>query len=180
MQSLIRLHDSVFGLVSRLLSPWFLPTAARLSFASVLLLFFWNSGKTKVGENIFTPSLGAYAQIFPKKMEALGYDPSLMSNFDVLVVLMGTYAEFVLPAMVVIGLFTRLASLGMIGFIIVMTIVDITGHNVDAVTIGQMFDRQPFGLIADQRLLWLFILIIPVINGPGPISVDYMLSKFKK
>ncbi len=53
MQSLIRLHDRVFGLVFNLLSPWFLPTAARFSFASVLLLFFWNSGKTKLGDSIF-------------------------------------------------------------------------------------------------------------------------------
>lgn len=180
MKFILNLHDAVFDMVSRLFGPWFLATAARLSFASVLLLFFWNSGKTKIGANIFSPSSGAYIQIFPKRMEEFGYDTSMFSGLDTLVILLGTWAEFILPAMVVIGLFTRLASLAMIGFIGVMTIVDITGHGLDAGTIGQAFDRLPYDLIADQRLLWIFILLVPVINGAGPLSVDYILSKFKK
>lgn len=180
MNKILNLHDRVFQIVSDLLSPWFLPTAARFSFASVLLLFFWNSGKTKLGENIFTPSFGAYSQVFPRKIEALGYDESLLSTFDVMIVLMGTYAEFVLPALIVLGLFTRLASLGMIGFIIVMSIVDVYGHGVDAATIGTMFDRLPYGLLMDQRLLWIFILVVPVINGAGPISLDYILRRLRK
>lgn len=180
MTKILDLHDWVFQTISRLLSPWFLPTAARFSFASVLLFFFWNSGKTKLGDDIFTPSFGAYSQILPTKIEAVGYDEELLSTFDVMIVLFGTYAEFILPAMVVIGLFTRLASLGMIGFIVMMSVVDIYGHGIDAATIGTMFDRISNGLILDQRLMWVFILLVPVINGAGPISVDYLLRKFRK
>lgn len=180
MNTILNLHDRVFEMVNRLLGPWFIATAARVIFASVLLQFFWSSGKTKLGDSIFELSLGAYAQVFPKKLEALGYDISQMSGFDTLVVFAGTYAEFLLPAMVVLGLFTRLASIGMIGFIGVMTIVDITGHGLDAGTIGVMFDRLPYGLIADQRLMWVFVLVIPIIMGAGPLSVDYLLNKFRK
>lgn len=180
MNALLNLHDRIFDTVNRLFGPWLIATAARLVFASVLLQFFWNSGKTKLGDSIFELSLGAYAQVFPKKLEALGYDTSMMSGFDTLVVFAGTYAEFILPAMVVIGLFTRLASIGMIGFIGVMTLVDITGHGLDAATIGVMFDRLPYGLIADQRLLWIFVLVVPIIYGAGPISADYLLKKLKK
>ena len=32
--------------------------SARLVFASTLLVFFWNSAKTKVGDHIFSPSIG--------------------------------------------------------------------------------------------------------------------------
>jgi len=180
MQFLIRLHDSIFASITKLLAPWFLATTARISFTSVLLLFFWSSGKTKIGESIFTPSFGAYAQIFPVKFESLGYDESLMSRLDTLVVLLGTYAEFILPAMIALGLFTRLASVGMIGFIIMMSIVDITGHQADATTIGQMFDRVPYGLILDQRLLWIFVLLVLTIKGGGPLSLDYILMRFRK
>ncbi len=180
MEFLINLHDRFFAGVSKLLSPWFLPTAARFSFASILLLFFWNSGKTKIGDGIFSPSVGAYAQIFPKKLEAFGYDTSAMSGLDTLIVLLGTYAEFVLPALIAIGLLTRLASVGMIGFIVVMSVVDITGHDADASTIGQMFDRLPYGLILDQRMLWVFLLLVLIVKGAGPISADYLLRRFRK
>ena len=180
MQLIINLHDRLFSTIHALLAPWFLTTAARFSFTSVTLLFFWNSGKTKIGENIFSPSFGSYAQIFPKKFESLGYNASLMSGFDTLVVLLGTYAEFILPAMIALGLFTRLASVGMIGFIGMMSIVDIYGHTVDATTIGSMFDGLPNGVIMDQRLLWVFLLMVLVIKGGGPISLDYILTKFRK
>jgi putative oxidoreductase len=180
MQLILNLHDRIFTAIHAFFAPWFLTTAARFSFTSVTLLFFWNSGKTKIGDSIFSPSFGAYAQVFPKKFESLGYDESLMSGFDTLVVLLGTYAEFILPAMIALGLFTRLASLGMIGFIGMMSVVDIYGHNADATTIGAMFDRLPYGLIMDQRLLWVFLLLVLVIKGGGPISMDYILTKFRK
>ena len=175
MRKLFTLHDRIFQSISNIFLPWFIPTAARFTFASVLLFFFWNSAKTKVGDSIFSPSLGSYGQIFPKKLESVGYDISQMSGLDTLIVLMGTYAEFLLPLLVTIGLFTRLSSLGMIGFIIVMTLVDITGHNADPTTIGAMFDRISSSLILDQRLMWMFILLVLVLKGGGPLSVDRLL-----
>jgi putative oxidoreductase len=42
-----------------------------------------------------------------------------MSIFHWAVVVAGTLAEFILPLLIVIGLFTRLAAFGMIGFVIV-------------------------------------------------------------
>lgn len=180
MLFILNIHDRIFTAIQAFLGPWFLTTAARFSFTSVTLLFFWSSGKTKIGDGIFSPSFGAYAQIFPKKFESLGYDESLMSGLDTLVVLLGTYAEFILPAMIALGLFTRLASVGMIGFIGMMSIVDVYGHNADTTTIGKMFDRLPYGLIMDQRLLWVFLLLVLVIKGGGPISLDYILTKFRK
>ena len=180
MQSILNLHDRIFSAIHAFLGPWFITTAARFSFTSVTLLFFWTSGKTKIGDRIFSPSFGSYAQIFPKKFESLGYDESLMSGLDTLIVLLGTYAEFILPAMIALGLFTRLASVGMIGFISVMSLVDITGHNADATTIGQMFDRLPYGIIMDQRLLWVFVLLVLVIKGGGPLSIDSLLKLFRK
>lgn len=100
-----------------------------------------------------------------------------MSVLDTLIVLAGTYAEFILPALILIGLFTRLSSLAMIGFIVVMSIVDITGHGASAKTIGALFDRIQDGVIADQRLLWIFPLIYLIIKGAGAISVDGLLGR---
>ncbi len=177
ISKLTTLHNAVFGGIERALDGWALGLLARLVFSSVTMLFFWNSAKTKIGDSIFSPSTGAYAQIFPKKFEAVGYDSDALSALDTLIVLLGTYAEFILPALILIGLFTRLSSAAMIGFIVVMSIVDITGHGADAKTIGTIFDRIQDGVILDQRLLWVFPLVYLIIKGAGAISVDGLLGR---
>ncbi len=175
MNSLISLHNTIVGRVfGSGNSDWLITTIARFVFAAVLLRFFWTSAVTKL-DGIFSPSVGAYAQIFPKKFESVGYDPSQMSFLDTLIVIAGTYGEFILPFLVVVGLLTRLSSLGMIGFIFVMSIVDITGHNADASTIGMWFDRHSGSLILDQRLFWVMLLVTLILKGGGPISVDRLL-----
>lgn len=159
---------------------WLLPTLARLIFAGVLLLYFWVSGLTKTGDGlsgIFIPSTGAYVQIFPKMMEGFGYDTSQFSWWQKLIVLAGTWAEFILPALLVLGLFTRLAAIGMIGFVVVQSLTDLYGHGAlhDPKTFGAWFDRFPDAAILDQRAFWIFVLLVLVIKGAGPISFDQAL-----
>lgn len=157
-----------------------LPDLARLSFAAVLLNYYWASGLTKLGDGIFgflSPSVGAYAQIFPKQMEAVLYDTSQLGVFHWAVVVAGTWAEFLLPVLLVLGLLTRYAAVGMIGFIMVQTLTDLFGHGVieHAATVGKLFDRLPDAPILDQRLLWVFLLITLVIKGGGLLSLDRVL-----
>lgn len=180
MNRLISLHDSIFEQVAKLDS--LLPILARFVFAAVLLPYFWASGMTKLGDGVFgflSPSLGAYAQIFPKAMEAASYDVSQLGLFHWMVVIAGTWAEFILPLLIVIGLFTRLAALGMIGFVAVQTLTDLFGHGgiEHSETLGAWFDRFPDSLIMDQRAFWVFVLIVPVIKGAGMMSVDYVLRR---
>lgn len=160
---------------------WLLPTLARLLFAAILLMYFWVSAMTKLGDGltgIFAPSTGAYVQIFPRMMEAVGYDTDQLTLFHSLVVLAGTWAEFILPALIVLGLFTRLAALGMIGFIAVQSLTDLYGHGgwEDTKVLGAWFDRFADGIILDQRALWVFILLVLVIKGAGPLSFDRALN----
>lgn len=61
----------------------------------------------------------------------------------------------------------------MVGFIFVQSIVDIAGHGVEA---GGWFDRASDGLILDQRLFWIFILMVLVLKGAGPVSLDKWLK----
>lgn len=158
-----------------------LPVLARFIFAAVLLLYFWKSALTKLGDGItglFQPSTGAYVQIFPRAFEAAGYDSSQLSLFQHLVVLAGTWAEFVLPALIIVGLLTRLAALGMIGFVAVQSLTDLYGHGGIAHpgTLGAWFDRLPDGLILDQRAFWVFVLLVLVIKGAGPLSLDRLFA----
>lgn len=155
-----------------------LPLLARTCFAAVLLMYFWTSGLTKL-DGAFTPSIGAYAQIFPRAMEAAGYDISQMGVLRWLVVLAGSWAELVLPALIVLGLATRLAALGMIGFVDVQSLTDIIGHAASPATIGAWFDAASDALILDQRALWVLVLLMLVLKGAGPLSLDRVLAVWR-
>ncbi|MDE0984943.1 MAG: DoxX family protein [Yoonia sp.] len=149
-----------------------MPTLSRLTFAGVLLVYYWNSGMTKLGDGIFgflAPRSGAYKQIFPKAFEATGYDTSQLSIFHWAVVTGGTIAEFVLPLLIVVGLLTRLSAIAMIGFIIVQSLTDLFGHGAD---LGGWFNRASGELIADQRAFWILALLILVFKGAGPLALD--------
>lgn len=180
MHILISLHNSLFGFVQRHAGPW-LPTLARFVFAATLLMYFWKSAVTKLGDGllgIFFPSAGAYVQIFPKAMEAVSYDVSQLGFFHWLVALAGTWAEFILPALLVLGLLTRLSALGLIVFVLVQSFTDVLGHGAtDAKTLGAWFDGAAGSLILDQRAFWVFLLIVPVVLGPGPLSLDRLLGR---
>ncbi len=160
----------------------FLPFVARFVFAAVLLVYFLNSAQTKLGDGalgLFFPSSGAYAQIFPRAMEAVSYDSSQLSVFHQIVVAVGMWAEFIIPFLIVTGLFSRLAALGMIGFIVVQSLTDLYGHGgiAHAQTLGGWFDRAPDGLILDQRALWVFLLLTLVLKGGGALSVDRLIFR---
>ncbi len=159
-----------------------LPVLARLIFAAVLLPYFWASALTKLGDGplgILQPSAGAYAQIFPRAFEAASYDTAAMSWMQWAVTVAGTWAEFVLPLLLVLGLLTRLAAVGMIGFIVAQSLTDLYGHGgiAHAATLGAWFDRSPDGVILDQRALWVFLLAVPGVMGGGWPALDRVLFR---
>lgn len=178
MNILISLHHSIFARLER--DVWILPSVARLLFAAIFATYYWVSGLTKLGDGvfgIFSPSAGAYAQIFPRAIEAAGYDTSQLSIFHTLVVLAGTWAEFILPFLIVVGLLTRLSALAMIGFVLMQTLTDLYGHRAidEPSTVGTWFDKIPDSVILDQRALWIFLLLVIVVKGAGPLSADRLL-----
>lgn len=174
------LHNTVFNAVQSNLSPWLPGLFARFVFAAVLMVYYLNSATTKVGEGIagfFSVDDAAYFQMLPKVVEQFDYDASQIPLVPYqLIVYAGTYAEFILPLLIVAGLFTRIAAIGMIGFVIVQSVVDITGHHADAETIGSWFDRFSDATILDQRAMWVFLLLYLVVYGAGKLSLDHVFS----
>lgn len=174
------LHDKVFGGLQNGLQDWFLGLFARLVFAAVLFVYFFNSAMTKIGEGAFgflTVTDNAYFQILPSVVERYEFDVSQVPVFPYkLIVMAGTYGEIILPILIVIGLFTRIAALGMIGFVLVQSYVDIAFHGADEKTIGAWFDRLSDSVISDQRALWVFLLVYLVLRGAGAVSLDYLFG----
>ncbi|WP_415921049.1 DoxX family protein [Tateyamaria sp. SN6-1] len=169
MTAIARIRTALFDPMDQ--SDWVLPTLARVTFLAVFFFYFLNSAGTKIEGSLFSPSAGAFGQIFPKAAEAVLWDVTQLTGFQRLVIFLGTLAEYVLPVLIVIGLFTRLAALAMIGFVIVQTAVDVTGHGV---ALGTWFNNVPE--LIDQRSLWVFLLAVLVIKGAGPLSVDRFLA----
>jgi putative oxidoreductase len=66
----------------------------------------------------------------------------------------------------------------MIGFVGVMSLTDIYGHGIDAQTIGALFDGDPYAVIADQRLLWVIMLVVLMATGGGTFSLDAVVSRW--
>lgn len=176
LKQLLALPDRAIAWVEPLSVP-VLTTLARFIFAAVLLVYFINSGLTKIPDgfaNLISPSFNAFAQIFPKGAEAASYDVTAATSFQKLVILAGTWAEFVLPILLVLGLFTRAAALGMIGFVVVQSLTDIFGHGGE---LGAWFDAPSDAVILDQRAFWVFLLLYLVFRGGGPLSLDRFILR---
>lgn len=159
---------------------WLVPSLARLAFAGVLLGYFMTSVGTKLGPGLtgfLHPTDGAFVQIYPRLTQAAGYDTSQIGLLPHLIVIAGTMAEAVLPILITIGLFTRLAALGMIGFVLLQSLTDVFGHGVTGADLGAWFDAASDALILDQRAFWMLAFVTLITMGGGPLSVDRILSK---
>jgi putative oxidoreductase len=178
---LAALHARLFDTIERGAQGWFIGLFARLTFLAVLFGYFFNSWTTKAGEGlsgILSVRDSAWYQIAPWAVEAAGGDVGKVGFIDDMIVHAGTYAELLLPLMIVAGLFARVAALGMIGFVAVQSFVDIRFHGVGPETTGSLFDRFPDSVIADQRLLWVFLLAMIVIKGAGAVSLDQLADRW--
>ena len=120
-----------------------LSLGARLSLGAI----FFMSGRTKV-EGFLTVTDGAYA-LFRDEYKVPIVPPELAAH-------MAAYAEHLLPVLLVLGLFTRLSALGLLG----MT------------TVIQLFvypDAWP------THLSWATLALFLVGRGAGPVSLDHWL-----
>ncbi len=180
MKRLISLHNDLCTAIAAR-ADTLLPTLARFLFAAILLRYFWHSALTKLGDGwaaLTQPSDGAYAQIFPRVMEAASYDIAQLATWHWLVAILTLWAELALPALIVVGLASRIAAAGMIAFISIQSLTDVFGHGLtDAATLGAWFDRDPGGVILDQRMLWIALLAVIVVKGAGPLSLDRLLAR---
>ena len=54
--------------------------------------------------------------------------------------------------------------------------IQVIVNGVDANTAGMWFDRASDGLIWDQRMFWVFVLIYLAVKGAGKVSLDHLVS----
>jgi putative oxidoreductase len=135
-----RVADSLTALVSH----GSLALAARVAVAAIFFL----SGRTKV-EGFLTVTDSAYA-LFREEYKVPILPPELAAH-------MATYAEHLFPALLVLGLFTRLSALALLGMTAVI----------------QVFvypDAWP------THLSWAALMLYLVGRGAGTLSLDQKIG----
>ena len=136
--------NRVADLLSRWVSDSFLALCARIALAAIFFL----SGRTKV-EGLLTVSEGTYA-LFREEYKVPLLAPEVAAH-------LATYAEHLLPALLVLGLLTRLSALGLLAMTAVI----------------QLFvypDAWP------THLSWAALALYLVGRGGGALSLDRRLE----
>ena len=126
----------------------FLSPLADLAIRLWVANVFWKSGLTKIQGMDSTIMLFTYE-----------YQVPLLS--PTLAAYLGTAAELVLPVLLALGLGGRLAAAALFAFNIVAVI-----SYPDLNEVGVM-----------QHQYWGVLLLVPLLYGPGKLSIDYLIRR---
>ena len=136
--------NAVAGSLSRLIAHDVLALASRISIAAIFLL----SGRTKV-DGFLNITDGAY-ELFRSEYKLPLIPPEIAAH-------LATYAEHLFPLLLVLGLFTRLSALALLG----MTVT---------IQIFVYPDAWP------THLSWAALLLYLAGRGAGALSFDKLLK----
>lgn len=127
-----------------------LESLALLFTRVVLAGIFWRSGRTKVEEGSLLTLSDTTFFLFKEEYSAVPLPPELAAY-------MATWAEHLLPVLLVLGLGTRLSALALIGMTLVIQIF--------------VYPEAWWTVHA----LWLAMALQLVTRGPGSLSLDRLL-----
>lgn len=136
--------DSLADIAARCLPEWLLLLVARVGIASVFFL----SGRTKV-DGILHITDSAYS-LFETEYKLPLLSPYVAAHA-------ATYAEHFLPVLLVLGLATRFAALGLLGMTLVIEVF-------------------VYPAAWSTHLSWAAILLPLVARGGGALSVDRLMG----
>lgn len=149
MQAIIRYYDRAVALVSGKWAEAIMLLVVRVALAGV----FWRSGRTKVVE-------GSWLSVSENTIYQFGDDPFNkvpLLHSDVAAYLT-TYAEHALPILLLLGLFTRLSALALMGMTLVIQ----------------------FFVFPDAwwqvHILWVALALVLIVRGGGGLSLDRLLK----
>jgi putative oxidoreductase len=145
MTALVSIYNRLAELAGRLLPETVLLLVARLGIAAV----FFQSGRTKV-EGWLTITDSTY-YLFETDYKLPFVPPHLAAH-------MATYSEHLFPILLVLGLGTRFAALGLLGM---TTVIEVFVYP----------DAWP------THLSWAAILLPLIAKGGGALSLDRLLRR---
>jgi putative oxidoreductase len=129
--------------------------AATLLFVRVSLAgIFWRSGRTKVDEGSWLSVSDTAKFLFEEEYKGVPLPPELAAY-------MATYAEHLFPALLVIGLFTRLSALALLGMTMVIQIF--------------VYPEAWWSV----HMIWVALALVLIVRGGGSLSLDALLNRRK-
>jgi putative oxidoreductase len=130
-----------------------LPEGLVLAFVRIVLAgIFWRSGRTKVEEGSWFQLSDTTYELFRTEYAGVPLPPELAA-------VLATTAEHVLPALLLVGLFTRLSALGLLGMTLVIQFF--------------VYPDAWWG----EHSLWTALALILIVRGAGQFSLDAMLTR---
>lgn len=149
LQTLTRPYDRFVAIASSRIPETLMLLFVRVTLAGI----FWRSGRTKVEE-------GSLLTVSENTIYQFGEDPFnkvplLSSEFAAHLT---TYVEHALPILLVLGLFTRLSSLALLGMTLVVQIF--------------VFPEAWWQV----HSLWVALALILIVRGGGGLSIDALLK----
>ena len=130
-----------------------LPESLVLAFVRVVLAgVFWRSGQTKVVEGSWFTLTDTTYELFRTEYAGVPLPPEFAA-------VMANAAEHILPALLLVGLFTRFSALGLLGMTLVI-----------------QFFVYPDAWWPEHSL-WAALALILILRGGGRFSLDAQLTR---
>jgi putative oxidoreductase len=148
VQKILRTYDDLTAWLSSKL-----PEPAMLFFVRIALAgIFWRSGRTKVEDGSWLTISDTTRTLFEEDYSAVPL-PTELATY------MATYAEHLFPILLVIGLFTRLSALALLGMTLVIQIF--------------VFPEAWWPV----HSLWVALALVLIVRGGGLLSLDALLNR---
>lgn len=142
-----------YRFVAMLSAPWIdaiMLLLVRISLAGI----FWRSGRTKVDEGSWLSVSDTAKFLFEEEYKGVPLPPEFAAY-------MATYAEHLFPVLLVIGLFTRLSALALLGMTMVI-----------------QFFVYPEAWWS-VHMIWVALALVLMVRGGGSLSLDQLLTRKK-
>jgi putative oxidoreductase len=120
----------------------------RISLAGI----FWRSGRTKVDEGSWLSVSDTAVFLFEEEYKGVPLPPEFAAY-------MATYAEHLFPLLLVVGLFTRLSALALLGMTMVIQIF--------------VYPEAWWSV----HMIWVALALVLIVRGGGSLSLDGLLAK---
>ena len=151
MEKRTRLYDAVVTRLSGPIGRALALFATRLSLAGI----FWRAGRSKVEEGSWFSISDATYFLFDSEYSGVPLPPEWAA-------VMATAAEHVFPILLVLGLFTRLSALALLGMTMVIQIF--------------VYPEAWWSV----HMIWASLSLILITHGAGAWSLDHGLIKMRR
>ncbi|NCQ22679.1 MAG: DoxX family protein [Sphingomonadales bacterium] len=132
------------------------PMDLTLLFTRIVLAgIFWRSGRTKVEEGSWLSISDTTTFLFEEEYSGVPLPPDLAA-------VMATWSEHLFPIMLVLGLFTRLSALALLGMTMVI----------------QLFVYPEAWW--QVHALWVAMALVLIVRGGGSLSLDKPLASMMR